>query len=201
MKKILSSALLAFLILGCAATRSDMATLYDLGPPDTGIDSTAPAALPAISIAEINAPAWLDSPLMFFRLNYANAQQPRPYARARWTMAPAQLFGQRLKSRLAQAGGVVLAAADGAQNLPLLRIEVDDFTQNFDSPTHSSVQVTMRASVFNGRTLAAQKNFAGQASAPSADAAGGAHALRAASDAVIADMMNWLAGLSLKKNN
>src|SRR6185436_19799962 len=119
----------------------------------------------------------LDSPLMFFRLNYANDRQPRAYANSRWTMAPAQLFGQRLKSRLAQAGGIVLPAADGAANVPLLRIETDDFTQTFDGPAHSSAQIALRATVFNARTMTAQKTFVKQVPAPSADAAGGARAL------------------------
>lgn len=184
---------------GCA-TRAETATLYDLGPLRSSVaDSGASSGLPALSIAEVNAPAWLDSPLIFFRLSYANDQQPRPYANSRWTMPPAQLFGQRLKSRLAQAGGVVLAAADGAANVPLLRIEADDFTQTFDGPAQSGVQIAMRASVFNARTLVAQKTFTKRAAAPSADAAGGARALAAASDALIADMIAWLAALPLKK--
>jgi len=207
MKKLLSLSFAALIglgggVLGGCATRAETATLYDLGPlhsAPTGNGAPAAASLPALSVAEVNAPAWLDSPLMFFRLSYANDQQPRPYANSRWTMAPAQLFGQRLKSRLAQAGGIVLPAADGAINVPLLRIEADDFTQTFDAPAHSGAQITMRATVFNGRTLAAQKTFVKQASAPSADAAGGARALAAASDALIADMITWLAALPLQK--
>lgn len=188
---------------GCA-TRTETQTLYDLGPLRSATaDSAAPAAasapLPALSVAEVNAPAWLDSPLIFFRLSYANDQQPRPYANSRWTMPPAQLFGQRLKSRLAQAGGIVLAAADGAANVPLLRIEADDFTQSFDGPAQSGVHIAMRASVFNVRTLVAQKTFVRQAAAPSADAAGGARALAVASDALIGDMIAWLAALPIKK--
>jgi cholesterol transport system auxiliary component len=216
MKKNLSFSIVLLLAIGAAglsgcATRADPATLYDLGPlraepavSNTTADTTAgsPAALtrpPALSVAEVNAPAWLDSPLMFFRLNYANDQQPRAYANSRWTMAPAQLFGQRLKSRLAQAGGIVLPAADGAANVPLLRIEADDFTQTFDSPAHSSARIALRATVFNARTMTAQKTFVKQVPAPSADAAGGARALAEASDALIADMIVWLAALPLPK--
>jgi cholesterol transport system auxiliary component len=219
MKKLLSFSIALLLAIGAAgltgcATRADPATLYDLGPlwaeaggnvtAGTG-GTTAPGAaaasarLPALSVAEVNAPAWLDSSLMFFRLNYANDQQPRAYANSRWTMAPAQLFGQRLKSRLAQAGGIVLPAADGAANVPLLRIEADDFTQTFDSPAHSNAQIALRATVFNARTMTAQKTFVKQVPAPSADAAGGARALAEASDALIADMIAWLAALPLQK--
>jgi cholesterol transport system auxiliary component len=205
MKKIIRFTLATMAILGCAlfgacATKSEPLSLYDLGPLRAASSGQTPTSgLPTLSIAEVNAPAWLDSPMMYFRLAYANDQQPRPYASSRWTMPPAQLFGQRLKSRLAQAGAVVLSAADGAANLPLLRIEADDFTQIFDSPGQSSAQIALRASVFNGRTLVAQKSFLQQTPAPSADAAGGAKALVTASDAVIVEMMGWLATLPLKK--
>jgi cholesterol transport system auxiliary component len=53
--------------------------------------------------------------------------------------------------------------------------------------------------VLNGRRLLAQKTFTRQAPAPTADASGGARALADASEAVIADMVTWLAGLPLKK--
>lgn len=198
MKKITRFLLI---LLGCAlaagcATRSEPSALYDLGPLRTDhVTSGQAGALPPLSMAEINAPAWLDSQLMYFRLSYANRQQTRPYANSRWSMPPAQLFGQRLKARIAQAGGMVLSATDGAAGLPLLRLDVDDMMQNFDAASHSTAQLSLRASVLSGRNLIAQKTFSRQAVAPSADAAGGAAALAAASDALIDDMLFWLAGL------
>lgn len=201
MKKITRFLLI---LLGCAlaagcATRSEPTVLYDLGPLRTDhVTSSQAGALPPLSMAEINAPAWLDSQLMYFRLGYANQQQTRPYANSRWSMPPAQLFGQRLKARIAQAGGVVLSATDGAAGLPLLRLDADDMMQNFDSASHSTVQLSVRATVLSGRSPLAQKTFSRQALAPSADAAGGAAALAAASDALIDDMLLWLADLPKK---
>jgi cholesterol transport system auxiliary component len=122
-----------------------------------------------------------------------------PYAHARWNAPPAQLFVQRLKARIARSGGTVLPAADGAINIPLLRIDTDDFTQIFTSPGSSVGQVALRVSVFQGRTLVAQKSILKEVAAPSADAAGGAKALMDASDAAITDIMSWLAGLPLKR--
>ncbi|OGB27647.1 MAG: ABC transporter [Burkholderiales bacterium RIFCSPLOWO2_02_FULL_57_36] len=183
---------------GCATQQEkDPRTLYDLGSlPAT--QNVAPA-LPPLSIAEVNAPQWLNSRMMFFRLAYANDQQPHPYANSRWSMPPAQLFGQRLKARLAQAGGAVLSASDGVANVPVLRVEADEFMQIFTSPGQSVVRVNVRASVLNLRTLAAHRNFMREVAAPTPDAAGGASALAEATDAIITDMMNWLAGLPLKK--
>jgi cholesterol transport system auxiliary component len=113
-------------------------------------------------------------------------------------MPPAQLIAQRLKSRIAQAGGVALSAADGAIGVPVLHIDVDDFTQTFDAPGHSMGMVALRASTFNGQVLIAQKTFSRQAPAPTPDAEGGARALAQASDEAIADVMQWLATLQQK---
>ncbi|SFC21200.1 ABC-type transport auxiliary lipoprotein family protein [Collimonas sp. OK412] len=195
--KTLSSFLALALVAGCAS-KVDAPTQYDLGllPPAA---ATAAPALPAVSVADVNAPAWLDNNMMYFRLAYANQLQPRPYAASRWTMPPAQLFQQRLKSRLAQAGGTVLAMSDAALNIPLLRIDMDDFTQTFDTPSHSLATLQVRASLFNGRTLLAQKSFSRQAATPSADAAGAASAFVAANDGVIDELMSWLATVAPKK--
>lgn len=194
---ILLSALL--MLAACSTLKSTPPALYDLGPLYVAGTPSEQLNLPSISVAETQAQSWLNSQAMYFRLAYANDQQPRPYAGSRWTMAPTLLFSQRLKSRLAQAGGVVLSASDGALNIPVLRLEADDFTQTFSSADASAAQVVVRASVFNGRTLLAQKTFSRQAPAPSADAAGGVKAFALASDAMIADMMAWLAQLPLKK--
>ena len=200
MKRLLPTLLamlLPVLLASCALGPPAAPALFDLGPLPSARDTALPA-LPPVSIAEIGVPIWLDRSLMYYRLGYANAQQPRPYAHNRWTMPPSQLIAQRLKARIAQAGGIALPAADGAAGVPLLEIEVDDFTQNFSAPSRSEGRVSLRASVFKGRRLLAQKSFESRAPAPSPDAAGGAHALALASDAAIADTIVWLATLPLK---
>lgn len=190
---------LAMLSACSVVSRPDAAMLYDLGPLRTQPASSSPStSLPSLSIADIQVPAWLDSSLIFYRLNYANEQQPRPYAQARWSMPPGQLLQQHLKSRIAQAGGAVLSPAAAAPNVPVLRIEADDFTQIFSSPAQSVGQVSLRASVFRERTLIAQRSFVRQAPAPAADAAGGVRALADAGDAALGDMIAWLATLNLK---
>lgn len=196
---IAASAALSLLIAGCALPRPEPSTLYDLGPLRTDTATASLPALPPISIADIVAVGWLDRPLMYYRLNYEDDRNPRPYAHSRWIMPPAQLIAQRLKWRISQAGGTALSAADGAQDVPVLRIEADDFSQQFDAPGHSVGQVALRASVFRGRSLLGQKSFVKRVPAPSADAEGGTRALAAACDGAIASMMQWLAGLPLKQ--
>ena len=189
MPALLGCALLCALLTACAG-RPHPPSLYDFGPLRATPDAVA---VPPISVADISAPAWLDNTLMFYRLAYSNDLQPLPYAGSRWTMTPSQLLGQRLKSRIAQAGGTVLSATDGAANVPLLRIEVDDFIQSFDSAAQSTGRLSLRASLFHGRTLVGQKTFAQQLPSQSADAPGGARALATASDAAITDIIAWLA--------
>jgi cholesterol transport system auxiliary component len=189
--------LVASLLLAGCATPPAPTMLFDLGPlPAHG---AVASALPALSIATATSSPFLDNPRMVYRLAYANSQQPQQFANNRWTMAPAQLIEQRLKARLGQAGSTVLTGSDGALNVPLLRLELDDFSQRFTTPAESSGQLTLRVAVFRGRLVVAQKSFTQQRPATSADAAGGAQALAAASDALITDVLSWLATLPLAK--
>lgn len=197
---ILAAALLvsacAFLE-GCSAIRTTPQVVFDLGVPAPLRHNTG---LPPMFVAEPSVAPWLDSFEIYYRLAYANDHQLRPYTNSRWSMPPLQLFEQRLKFRLAEAGGQVLSASENANNVPLvLHIDADDFTHVFDSPEHSSGQIAMRVSLFDHRNLAAQKTFSRQSAAPSNDAAGGARALSDACDALIADILQWLSELSLKK--
>lgn len=190
----------AMLLGGCATWQeAESRAHYDFGMLPAGQNAAILPALPPLGVAEVKTPPWLDTRMMFYRLAYDNDQQPRPYANSRWSMPPAQLFGQRLKARLAQAGGAVLSSSDGVANVPVLRVEMDDFIQIFPGPGQSIVRINVRASVLNGRTLAAYKNFTREAAAPTPDASGGARALADATDAVITDMIHWLAGLPVKK--
>jgi len=188
------------ILLGACASKGPTTAQYDFGPlPATTAAPAPPAAPIAIIIADVGGPASLDSERMYYRLLYADARQSRPYAYNQWTSTPLQLLTQRMKARIAQAGVKVLSTTDAAASTNLLRMEVEDFTQNFDSAASSSGVVRLRASVFRSHKLVDQKTFTRSASAPSADAAGGARALADASDAVAADVLAWLVALPPSK--
>lgn len=195
-------------LAGCAVTsKSQSQTSYDFGPlTPAGVAessgssgsngaTTAAAAFPAIVVADVTGPASLDTQRMYYRLLYSDAQQSRPYAFNNWSVTPLQLLSQRMKARFAQAGVKVLNTTDAAGGLPLLRLEADDFSQNFDSATSASASVSLRASVFRNHKLVDQRTFSRRAPAGSADAPGGARALAAASDAIAADILAWMATL------
>jgi cholesterol transport system auxiliary component len=200
MTKLILLCLTAAALAGCStSSKGPSPTSYDFGPLSAPADSSsaAPAAasFPALVIADVTGPASLDSNRMFYRLMYADATQSRPYAYNNWSVTPLQLLSQRMKARFAQSGVKVLNTTDAAGGLPLLRLEADEFAQNFDSAKTSSASVSLRASVFRNHKLIDQHTFSRKAPADSADASGGARALAAASDAIAADILAWLATL------
>ncbi|MCE3264405.1 MAG: transporter [Pseudoduganella sp.] len=191
-KNIILIAVSAALLAGCA-TKGPQPTAYDFGPLGAPAASAGVASMPAMVVAEVNGPASLDTQRMFYRLMYADARQSRPYAYNSWAVTPLQLMSHRLKARFAQAGIKVVSTSDAAGGLPLLRLEADEFSQNFDTATQSSASITMRASVFRNHKLVDQRTFSRTTRAPSADAAGGASALADSTDGIAADILAWLA--------
>lgn len=167
--------------------------VYDFG---SSARNTAPEVTPGLPIAlgEVDAPFALDSPAVQYRLAYADGQQPRPYAQARWSMAPAQLLRVRLRERLSQSRPVLQPGEAGVQRT--LRVDLEEFHQVFDAPNASSGVVRLRATLLDtsatGERLLAQRNISVQRTAPSPDAQGGVRALTAATDAAIDTIDQWL---------
>jgi cholesterol transport system auxiliary component len=167
--------------------------VYDFGP---GALTTSPTrfTLPPIVLQEVKAPPALDSAAVLYRLGYADAQQLRPYAYARWSMPPAQLVQQRLRESLNLERAVV---SPGESSVPLaLRVELQEFSQLFDTQQASSGLVRLRATLVEVKggadRLIAQKVFIVQRPAASADAPGGVRALMAATDAAVEEIGAWL---------
>lgn len=190
-------ALAAALLGGCALPeRPVRPEPYDLGPPPAV--APAPAAAAPLIWGGVSVPQTLDGTAIIYRLLYVrDGQQPHPYARARWAEAPAQLLGQRLRATLAATRPVI--DGDAGLTAPELRIELDDFSQIFESPEQSFGVVRLRATRLapgaagDGRQVE-QRSFAARAPAPGNDAAGGAQALKTAADQVIGEIVAWLNG-------
>lgn len=195
---------ISMLIAGCASNQSSPLTAYDLGSihqaKDTPVQTRLNAlTLPTISLAEVTTPAWLASQQMMYRLSYGNDQQTHAYASNRWSMSPAQLFQQRLTARLSRAGAGIVSASEGALNVPVLHVALDDFSQVFSTVSQNHARATVRASLYDGRNLIAQKMFDVSTPSTSADAQGGARALSEASDAIIENIAVWLSKLPTKR--
>lgn len=197
MAKPAGFALALILLVGCSTTpRPDAAVkVYDFGPAPL----QAPAAvsqpkLPTLVLHETQGSPALDGNAVLYRLAYADAQQLKPYAWARWSMPPAQLIGQRLRQQLGTQRAVV---APGEAAAPLnLRLVLEEFSHVFASPADSHGLLRLRATLTqrNGgsETLLAQRSFVVQLPAPTPDAVGAVRALTAASDQAIDQVAAWL---------
>jgi len=196
--RYIAAAALALILSGCASQKAQPTTQFDFGPAaPASTQAQARDPLGSVVVTDVTGSSALDNERMFYRLSYADPLQARTYANNRWTANPLQLLTQRFKTRLAQAGARVLSETDAASGIPLLRIDVDEFIQDFGGVSQSTGVVAVRASVFQGHALVDQKSFRQAAAAPSADAAGGARALAASTDAVAADIVAWLGTLNL----
>jgi cholesterol transport system auxiliary component len=185
-----AAVLLAFGVLaaGCVGTPAALPDIrYDFGPPSPAAST---GSLPAVKVLDVTAPAVLESDRLMYRLSYADAQQTASYANSHWTMMPSQLLTQRLRGALSSQGAV-LTGADGVA-APVLKVELNEFEQVFDSQTESHAAITARATLTRNGKLIGQRTFIARAPASSADAAGGARALATASDDLVAQIAAWL---------
>ena len=178
---------------GCSIAPAPAVTNYDFGPAPDGHPAQGPRQ--ALLVHDVSAPAWLDSPLIHYRLAYRDSARPQVYAESRWVMSPAALLTNRLRSQLAASGsGGIVQPGDGARAGYALRVELDEFTQVFDAPGKSKAVVRLRASVLGDRSLVAQRSFSVERPARTPDAEGGVRALIGASDEAIDQLIGWAVG-------
>jgi cholesterol transport system auxiliary component len=191
-------------LAGCGSIAPDKpvrATQYDFGPRPSAPSTTAPAGAPLV-LDEVDAGGSLDSSAILYRLAYADGHQLRPYALARWTAPPNQLIRQRLREQLGRdravldSGAAVALARRSGQPIHVLRVELEEFSHQFDSPTQSKGVLRLRCTLLEnttgGERLMAQRSFVAEQPAPTPDAPGGVRALAAATDAAAQDIAGWL---------
>jgi cholesterol transport system auxiliary component len=163
---------------------------YDLGPAPTLARPAAANALPPLRLLDVRAPRSLETDEILYRMSYADPRQTAAYANSHWTMRPSQLLTERVRDALAARGAVV--GGGQAVQAPLLTIELEQFEQVFDSEGQSHGALTARATLTNGGKVIAQQTFVARAPASMPNAAGGVHALAAASDDFVAQLVAWL---------
>lgn len=182
---------LCAVLTACATPQAPSSkAVYDFGSALQAPSSAATARSAVIALPEIEAGAGLETPALLYRFQYANDQQLRPYAQARWSVPPAQLVRARLRDALSVQGPVL--STEGVAPWTL-RVELDEFSQVFASPESSQGLLRLRASLFKGQQLAAQTTVLTQASAPTQDAPGGVRALTAATDDAVRQIAAWAA--------
>ena len=181
--------LAAGVLSGCSlGTPAAVANIrYDLGPVTP---AASPGPLPPFKVLDVGAPQTLDSDGLIYRLSYSDSQRTATYANSHWTMPPAQLLTQRLRAALS-SHGTVLTGADGV-HAPVLKIDLEQFEQVFDGESESHGALTARATLMLDGKVLGQQTFEARAPASTADAAGGARALAAASDDFVSQLVVWL---------
>lgn len=180
-------ALPALALAGCLALspRAPDVARFDFGAP-----SSAPAATPAFPLrsVDVDAPTWLDSTALQYRLAYAEPSRRQGYAASRWVAPPAELLEVALRRAIVSGD-----APDLTGGCRLL-IDLDEFIQVFRTPQESDGVIEVRASLLAPRTdtLLARKRFSVVRPAQSADAQGGVAAITAAAEALVTDLQDWL---------
>lgn len=204
--RIAALALAAVLVAGCSSLpdKPVRELEYDFGLLPAAQDSAAPAPSGApLVLPDVEVSASLETTALLYRLGYADPFELRPYAYARWSAEPGELVRQRLRESLARTRPVLdprtasTLGRSGGVRPPVLRVELEEFSQLFDSQAASRGIVRLRCTLLeslpSGDRLVAQQTFSVERPAPTPDAAGGVRALTAATDAAVQEITAWLA--------
>jgi len=158
--------------------------VYDLGPGlERKIDRSQ---RPSPMAVEVRAPLWFDTQGINYRLAYSDPARLREYARARWAGPPAQMIQLGLVRDLG-----LIAAGQGRSNC-VLRLEIDEFSQIFETPAQSRARIQGRVQWLDkSRTRLAERPVLFEQAAASADAQGGVRALTALVGQLTAAINGW----------
>ena len=206
-RKSLAAVTLLGLVAGCSVLPKppSRVDIFDFGP---GLTKTAEASqpatpLPPIALADFTSAGVPDGrSALFYRLAYSNAQMLYPYTQARWSQPPTTLMQLAVRDRLGVRRSVIYGDQNidqqikGGQSPTVLRAEVEEFSQVFQSEKDSvglvRVRVSMVDSLKAGDELIDQRVFVAQRPAPTPDAAGGAKALSDAAAQVADEIAQWV---------
>ena len=180
--------LLCLLVLSACSLgpRNASTTVYDFGLPAERL--SANHDLPNLAI-EVNAPTWLDTRSINYRLSYIDAQNRREYADSRWAGTPSHLLEQSLRQQL----GTNSSVADGTACL--IQVELQEFGHIFNA-AQSSHGLLQASAVLIGaqRQIIAERTSNIQKPAKN-ESAGGVKALAEASIELGQELTNWLGDL------
>ena len=206
-RKSLAAVTLLGLVAGCSVLPKppSRVDIFDFGP---GLTKTAEASqpatpLPPIALADFTSAGVPDGrSALFYRLAYSNAQMLYPYTQARWSQPPTTLMQLAVRDRLGVRRSVIYGDQNidqqikGGQSPTVLRAELEEFSQVFQSEKDSvglvRVRVSMVDSLKAGDELIGQRVFVAQRPAPTPDAAGGAKALSDAAAQVADEIAQWV---------
>ncbi len=163
------------------------AAAYDFGLPSQQL--VADGSWRGLAL-EVRSPPWFESLNIDYRLNYDDPLKQREYSGSRWVGPPATLLAQSLRQQL----GILGMPVGGAPCV--LRVELQEFSQVFDTPQASHAQLSANVSLVDARRrVLAERRIAIDRPASSPDAHGGVLALVAAGGELGRMLADWLATL------
>lgn len=180
----LLSLLMLFVLAACGGNvRQTERAVYDLSG---AVPLWKPKEV-AIADVAVRAPTWLSGPEISYRLLYAGDMRRNAYADSRWAAPPAELI-QHALNRQAAAG---VAGC-------LLRIDIDDLVQVFDTPQASRVVLDAKVALMapGSDALLARKSLSIAQAAPSPDARGSVAGTTSAVQALGAELNTWIVDLA-----
>jgi cholesterol transport system auxiliary component len=182
---------ITLLVAGCATHQASPAR-YALGIERGPFHVDVPLNTP-LEVRTIQAPSWLRSTAITYRLLYVHASQLRTYGQSRWIAPANELLTLRLREGISAAGRrpILDRALDDADRYRL-DVSLRDFRQEFPSPTQSRCLVVFNATLTYDHRVIAQRDFVAEQPAPTADADGAALGLGRASDEAIGQLVRWL---------
>lgn len=154
-----------------------------------------------LKVAAVDAPDWLNTRAMYYRLLYSDSDRIAAYSKSRWLASPPKLIGNALINDLSHAGrwqAVVSPDADASADYTL-HMHLTRFEQDFKSSKRSVGVITARVSLIDNHkdSVVAQKRFRYAVPAPSANAQGGVSALTKASQQLLSAVQGWLKNIPL----
>ncbi len=195
MRMILWVGMVLGALAGCAVAPSAQITRYDFGPMGTPVVRTGIRIPGSLSVERITAPPWFDDTDIIYRLAYLDPTRRQAYSQSRWVASPEDLLTQRLRQKLdaVMERGVISDNEDVKPDYAL-RVDLEEFSQVFDTPQTSRAEVRLRASLLDvtRQRLIAQHDFGVQHPGLTPNAAGAVHGLLEASDATIDALTEWL---------
>jgi cholesterol transport system auxiliary component len=143
-----------------------------------------------LRLASVQAPVWLDTTEIHYRLLHDDPTRLRAYAQNRWIAPPAALLEQRWREALAKLGPNIRT---GDTPIYQLDIVVDRFEQVFDSPHSAYAVIGLRAVLMRSNRIGpvVERHFTSRR-ACDPQVQGAINALAMLVDSTLEDVLRWV---------
>lgn len=167
-------------VAGCTTSPREPGRVFDFGPAP--VVQSDPIAM---RIPEMEAPDWLDSIDIHYRLAYVDPRTLNSYALNRWAGTPASMLTLRFRQTIGDT--------DAASAKCALHLSLEEFSQVFTRANESRALLQLRADL---RELRGQRRRNAtvvrlERAAPTPNAAGAAAAFSALADEATVRLRTW----------